>query len=263
MHTRIWTATISTVTVALLATLGCNQGKPPAVLTADNDTPARVVYTPIDPATAGTITGTIHFKGPAPKRIVIDMAQDPACGYASKTPNLTEQYDVNKGKLANVFIYVQNGLGAKQFAPPTTPVVLDQKGCRYVPHVIGVMEGQPVEFLNSDPTMHNVHPAPTTPGNAEFDISQPPMGGAQQHVFRMPELMIPVRCNNHPWMEAFINVANSPFYAVSDANGHFEIHGLPPGTYTLAAVQEKMPSQTMQITVPEKSTVQADFTFSK
>lgn len=264
MHGRILTQSISVATFALLTiTLGCNQGKPPAVLLADHDAPARIVYTPIDPATAGTISGTIHFSGPAPKRIAIDMAQDPACAYSSKSPNLTEQYVVHNGKLANVFIYVQGGLGANRYAPPAAPVVLDQKGCRYLPHVIGVMEGQPVEFRNSDPTMHNVHPAPTTPGNAEFDVSQPPMGGTEQHIFTMPELMIPVRCNNHPWMEAFINVANSPFYAVSDADGHFEIHGLPPGTYTLAAIHEKMATKTMQITVPEKSTVQADFTFSK
>lgn len=262
---RHFTKPLASISAAALLTLafGCKQAKPPAVLTAENPAPASVSYTPIDSARAGTITGTIHFTGAAPRRIAIDMAQDPACTYASKTPNLTEQYVVNKGKLANVFIYVQSGLGANRYAPPTAPVVLDQKGCRYTPHVIGVMAGQPVEFRNSDPTMHNVHPAPTTPGNAEFDVSQPPMDGTQQHVFTMPELMIPVRCNNHPWMEAFINVADSPFYAVSDTDGHFEIHGLPPGTYTLAAIHEKMVSKTVQITVPEKSTVQADFTFSK
>lgn len=256
---------LGSISAVLLLSLsvGCNQEKPPAILTADHDTPARVVYSHIDAATAGSITGTIHFSGAAPRRIAIDMAQDPACAYASKTPNMTQQYVIHNGKLANVFIYVQSGLGANKYAPPTTPVVLDQKGCRYVPHVIGVMAGQPVEFRNSDPTMHNIHPAPTTPGNQEFDISQPPMDGTQQHVFAMPELMIPVRCNNHPWMESFINVSASPFYAVSDANGHFEIHGLPPGTYMIAAIHEKLASKTMQVTVPLKSTVQADFTFSK
>jgi len=261
---RIRVMALSVGAIVLLATTaGCNQEKPPAVLLADHDTPARIVYSQIDPATAGTITGTIHFKGAAPRRIAIDMAQDPACAYASKIPNLTEQYVVHNGKLANVFLYVQSGLGAKRYAPPTTPVVLDQKGCRYVPHVIGVMAGQPVEFRNSDPTMHNIHPAPTTPGNSEFDISQPPMDGTQQHAFAMPELMIPIRCNNHPWMEAYINVSASPFYAVSDADGHFTITGLPPGTYTIAAIHEKLTSKAIQVTVPEKSTVQADFTFSQ
>ncbi len=249
---------------ALLVATGCQQIKPPLVLTSAHDQPAApIAYTKIDPTTAGTVTGTIHWKGAVPKRIAIDMAQDPACAFASKTPNLTEQYVVHGGGLANVFIYVQSGLGAKRYAPPTTPVVLDQKGCRYSPHVIGVMAGQPVEFRTDDPTMHNIHLEPTVPGNAAVDISQAPMGQPEQHIFPMAELMLPVRCNNHPWMEAFINVSASPFYAVSDADGHFTITGLPPGTYTLAAIHEKLPSQVLQITVPAHGTVPADFTFSR
>ena len=248
----------------LFASTGCQQIKPPLVLTNDqNQSAAAVTYTKIDPATAGTVTGTIHWKGAVPQRIRIDMAQDPACAYGSKTPNLTEQYVVHNGGLANVFLYVQSGLGAKRYAPSATPVVLDQKGCRYTPHVIGVMAGQPVEFHTDDPTMHNIHLEPTAPGNVAVDISQAPMGQPEQHIFPMPELMLPVRCNNHPWMEAFINVAQSPFYAVSDADGHFTITGLPPGTYTLAAIHEKLPSQVLQITVPAPGTVHADFTFSR
>jgi plastocyanin len=242
---------------------GCNQGLPPAILLANHNTASQARYTQIDPATAGTIIGTIHFAGATPRRIAIDMTPYPACAYASKTPNLSEQYVVHNGRLANVFVYVQAGLGAKRYAPPTTPVVIDQRGCRYIPHVIGVMAGQPVEFRNSDPTLHNIHAASITPGNPEFDISQPPRGGAQQHIFAMPELMIPLRCDLHPWMEAYVNVASSPFYAISDADGHFEIKGLPPGTYTIAAVHEKLASKVMQVTVPAKSTVQANFIFRK
>jgi len=255
---HIRTATVFTAlgVSLMIVTAGCNKNA-----TTKSETP--ITYAQIDPATAGTVSGTIHFSGQAPKPIVIDMAQDPACAYASKEPNYTEQYVVHDDKLANVFVYVKDGLGNKIYPASSTPVVLDQKGCRYVPHVIGVMAGQPVEFRNSDPTMHNVHPAPTTPGNQEFDISQPPMDGTQRHAFAKPELMIPVRCNNHPWMEAFINVASNPFFAVSGADGHFEIKGLPPGTYTIEAVQEKLGSKSMQVTVPAKSTVQADFTFSK
>lgn len=253
-------ASLGTIVVSafILATAGCNRNTTPASAPA-----APITYAQIDPATAGSISGTIHWQGAAPQRILIDMAQDPACAFASKDPNYTEQYVVHNGKLANTFVYVKDGLGNRVYAASTTPVVLDQKGCRYVPHVIGVMAGQPVEFRNSDPTMHNVHPAPTTPGNAEFDISQAPMDGTQQHVFAKPELMIPVRCNNHPWMEAFINVVGNPFFAVSDADGHFEIKGLPPGTYTLVAVQEKLGTKSMQVTVPTKATATADFNFSK
>ncbi len=227
-------------------------------------TPQSVKYTPIDVANSGTVSGTIHFTGKAPTPIAIDMAQDPACGVASKTPNFTEQYVVHDGRMANVFVYIDNGLGNRVYMPTKTPVVLDQKGCRYVPHVIGAMVGQPVEFRNSDPTMHNVHiVSPADPNAAGFDISQPPMGGTQQHIFRTPALTIPVRCNNHPWMEAFLNVVKNPFFAVSGADGKFEIQGLPPGNYTLVAMQEKLGTQTQAITVSSQKTTDANFTFSK
>lgn len=248
------------LSVFVFAVAGCK--KNPAGTPAESARPS-VQYTPIDAATAGTISGTILFNGKAPRPIEIDMAQDPACGLA-KSPNKTEQYVVNDGKLANVFVYIQDGLGNRVYMPSTAPVVMDQKGCRYVPHVVGVMAGQPVEFRNSDPTMHNVHViTPDGSNPTGFDISQPPMGGTQQHIFKTPDLMLPVRCNNHPWMEAFINVASSPFFAVTGPDGHFEIHGLPPGNYTLAAVQEKLETKTQPISVESQKTTQADFTFSK
>jgi plastocyanin len=222
--------------------------------------PPAATYTQIDYNTSGTISGTIKFAKKAPPRIEIDMAQDPACSLSSD-PNYSEQYMVKDGKLQNVFVYVKDGLGNKIYPAPSTPVVLDQKGCRYIPHVIGVQVGQPVEFTNSDPTMHNIHTTAETPANPEVDISQPPKGGTTQRVFPHPELMIPVRCNNHPWMNAFINVSPNPFYAVSDENGHFEIRGLPPGTYTLIADHEVLGQQTTQVTVGSKQTVTADFAF--
>jgi plastocyanin len=226
---------------------------------ASTGSPAAT-YTQIDLNTSGTITGTIKFARKAPPRIEIDMAQDPACSLSSD-PNYSEQYMVKDGKLQNVFVYVKDGLGNKLYPAPSTPVQLDQKGCRYVPHVIGVMIGQPVEFTNSDPTMHNIHTTAETPANPEIDISQPPKGGTTQKVFAKPELMIPVRCNNHPWMNAFINVSPNPFYAVSDENGNFTIRGLPPGTYTLVADHEVLGQQTAQVTVESKQTATADFTY--
>lgn len=254
------------LTVAVIAIAGCNQHTTKNIpAEATGQSPARpAANAQIDMATAGTVVGTIRFTGQAPKPIEIDMLQDPACGFATKTPNYTEQYVVHDGKMANVFIYIKEGLGNRIYAPSATPVVLDQKGCRYVPHVIGAMTGQPVEFRNSDPTMHNVHIVPPgDPNAAGFDISQPPMGGTQQHVFHTAGLMIPVRCNNHPWMEAFLNVVPNPFFAVSDPNGKFEIKGLPPGKYRLVAVQEKLGAQSQPITVQSQKTTVANFTFNK
>jgi plastocyanin len=217
-------------------------------------------YTQIDYNTSGTISGMIKFAKKAPPQVEIDMAQDPACSLSADL-NYSEQYVVKDGKLRNVFVYVKDGLGNKIYPAPSTPVVLDQKGCRYVPHVIGVQAGQPVEFTNSDPTMHNIHTTAETSANPEIDISQPPKGGTTQRVFGKPELMIPVRCNNHPWMNAFINVSPNPFFAVSDENGHFEIRGLPPGSYTLVADHEELGPQTTQVTVGPKQTATADFTY--
>jgi plastocyanin len=221
------------------------------------------VYTTIDWSTAGAIQGTVHYTKTPPKPVEIDMNQDPACTLG---PTLdSEQYVVsNEGGFANVFIYVKDGLGNKVYAAPATPVAIDQKGCRYIPHVVGVMVGQPVRFTNSDPTMHNVHMVPTVAGNQAVDISQPPAGGAQaqdERAFAKPELMMPVRCNNHPWMQAFINVSANPFYAVTDVSGRYLIKGLPPGTYTVVADQEQAGQQTATVTVPAKGTATQDFTY--
>jgi plastocyanin len=251
------------IPLVALAITGCSKHTGPNPTAAGNTsspaTPAANAL--IDPATAGSVAGTIRFDGKAPTSIVIDMTQDPACG---QTPNETEQYVVHDGRLANVFVYVKDGLGNRIYMPTTTPVVLDQKGCRYIPHVIGAMVDQPVEFRNSDRTMHNIHIVP--PGDedsAGFDISQAPMAGTEQHDFRNAGLMIPVRCNNHPWMEAFLNVVKNPFFAVSNAGGTYEIHGLPPGTYTLVAVHEKLGTQSQRITIQSHKASTATFAFSK
>jgi plastocyanin len=254
------------IPLVALVLAGCNKHSATNPSASGNSTTSATptADAQIDPTTAGSVSGTIRFSGDAPTPIVIDMAQDPACNEASKTTNMTEQYVVHDGRLANVFIYVKDGLGNRIYMPTKTPVVLDQKGCRYIPHVIGAMVSQPVEFHNNDRTMHNVHIVP--PGNDDgsgFDISQAPMAGTEQHIFRSAGLMIPVRCNNHPWMEAFLNVVKNPFFAVSDAQGRYEIEGLPPGTYTLVAVHEKLGTQSQQITIQSHLTSTANFAFSK
>lgn len=227
-----------------------------------NTAPAQPVV-PLDPATLGTVSGTVHFVGKAPERIRIDMSQDPVCSMMGGD-NFAEQYVVHDGKLANVYIYIKNGPPAAMSAPATSvaPVVLDQIGCKYVPHVIALMRGGSVEFRNSDGTMHNIHTIPAAGSNKEIDISQGPKGAPEVKSFAEPEIMMPVRCNNHPWMNAFINVSATPFFAVTDGNGHFEIKGLPAGTYTIAAVHEKMGEQVMTVTVKPHESETADFSYS-
>jgi plastocyanin len=242
--------------LAALLVTGCKHTASPAA--ASTEAP---VAAPVNPATAGAITGVVHFTGKPPARVPIDMSMDPACAM-STTPNQTEQYVIDHGNLANVYVYVKAGIPSSSAPASAPPVVLDQKGCRYIPHVIAVQQGGRVQFRNSDPTMHNVHTIPTNPGNASVDLSEPPMGQPQTETFKAAEIMLPVRCNNHPWMEAFINIAPNPYYAVTAADGSFTIPNLPPGTYTLAAIHEKLGEQDMQITVAPKATAQANFSFS-
>ncbi len=247
---------IAATCLAVLAVGGCKKQ-------SASSEPAQQFAT-IDWSTAGAIEGTVHYAGTAPKPVAIDMNQDPACTLGP--PLTSEQYVVsNGGGFANVFIDIKDGLGNRVYAAPTEPVAIDQKGCRYVPHVVGVMAGQPVRFTNSDPTMHNVHMVPAVAGNQEMDISQPPAGGPttpqDERRFAKPELMMPVRCNNHPWMQAFINVSANPFFAVSDVSGRYMIKGVPPGTYTILADQEVAGEKTATVTVPAKGTVTVDFSY--
>ena len=246
---------------------GCKPNPPAQKSQEAAETNAAPAHTqtavPLDPATLGAVSGTVHFSGTAPERIRIDMSQDPVCSMMGGD-NFAEQYIVHDGKLANVYVYIKSGPPAAMSAPPTAtaPVVLDQVGCKYVPHVIAVMQGGSVEFRNSDGTMHNIHTMPSVAANKEIDVSQGPKGASEVRNFLQPEVMMPVRCNNHPWMNAFINVSATPFFAVTDANGHFELKGLPAGTYTVAVVHEKMGEQTMTITVKPHATEAANFTYS-
>jgi plastocyanin len=216
----------------------------------------------VDPATAATIRGAIHFTGSAPAPVQIDMGMDPGCTISDHEPNLSQQYAVNHGGLANVYVYVKQGLEGKNFAVPTTPVILDQKGCRYEPHVLAVMAGQTLRILNSDPTMHNVHAQPNAPSNPQWNISQMPKGAPIERAFHDPEVMMPFKCNQHPWMKAYVNVAANPFYAVSDPEGKFEIKGLPPGQYTIAAVHEAAGEKTQTLRLEAKDNKTVDFSFA-
>jgi plastocyanin len=158
-----------------------------------------------------------------------------------------------------VFVYVKDGLGDRTFPAPQTEVVLDQRGCKYMPHVIGAQVGQPVKIINSDATLHNVHAVPKV--NPEFNFSQALKGMENVRTFDRPEIMVPFRCDVHGWMAAYVGVVPHPYFAVTAANGSFEIKGLPAGTYTLEAWHETLGVQTATVTVDGTAPGTASFAF--
>jgi len=216
----------------------------------------------------GTISGVISYNGtpPAPKKI--DTTADPVCG--QKSPNLsTDDTLVKDGKLANTFIYIKDGtvdggkkIGEYTWPTPTESVKLDQNGCHYAPHVLGVQVNQKLTITNSDATQHNIHPTPKL--NAEWNQTQSNGAPPIEKSFGRAETLIPVKCNQHPWMKAYIGVLKHPLFAVSSDTGAFEIKGVPPGTYTVAAWREGGATgeeKTMQVTVPANGSAKADFAF--
>src|SRR5579863_6208104 len=239
--------------LALLA--GCGKKDTAEEQPAAPTPAATAPSAPIDPATAASVSGTVKFDGAAPKAAKIDMSQDPNC----KGGNLAENVVVSDGHLENVFIYVKEGLGNRTFDVPKDPVTLVQSGCRYHPHVLGVMAGQTIKIVNGDPTTHNIHPTPKD--NREWNESQAPQAAPLEKTFAREEIMLPVKCNQHPWMRMFVNVVKNPFYTVTGPDGKFEIKGLPPGDYTIAFVQEKYGEQDEKVTLAAKDSKTIDETF--
>jgi plastocyanin len=214
----------------------------------------------VDPGTAATITGKVVLDGTPPASITIKTESDPTCAESNKDGLKSETFVVDNGGLKNVFVYIKDGLGNKYiFDTPTEPVKLDQKGCHYEPHVVGVRTTQPLEIINSDSTMHNVHGRPDA--NREFNFGQAVAGMKNAVTFTVPEVLIPFKCDVHSWMYAYVGVVDNPYFAVTGNGGTFELKTIPPGTYTVEAVHEKLGRQTQQVTLGEKDSKEITFTF--
>lgn len=241
---------VCAIGVAFAATAcGKSEEPPPPVATVSN---------PVDPATAGAITGVITFEGQVPAREPINMDSDPYC---TKQPaNSTEAVLVGEGSgLQNVFVYVKDGLGDRVFPVPSTAVVLDQKGCRYTPHVLGIQVGQTLEILSSDNTLHNVHAMPES--NREFNKAHQLAGIKHDHVFSTKEVMVPFKCDVHGWMSAYVGVLDHPYFGTTASDGKVVLANLPPGTYTIEAWHEMFGTQTATVTVGAKETKDIAFAF--
>ena len=208
----------------------------------------------------GSFKGTVSLSGTPPGPYKIDMSADPVCDQTN--PNLfTEYLEVSDGRLANVLIYVKTSaaLDGLTFETPATNVVLDQRGCRFMPHVLGLRVNQTLEIRNSDNTTQNVHPTPKL--NLEWNYSQAPLSEPLMKSFIHSEITIPFKSNQHPWMKAYVGVFAHPFFAVTDSKGAFTIKGLPAGNYTIAAWHEEFGEKTIDVTVYPGSHQSLDFNF--
>jgi plastocyanin len=241
----------------------CGGGERPAGGGAGAPAASSTSSTPskVDPATAADVKGTVTVDGAVPANVQIKMNADPVCARSVTTPQMTETYVVGAdGKsLGNVFVYVKQGLEGMTFDPPSEPARIDQKECRYHPHVFGVQVGQPLEISNSDPTLHNIHAI--AKNNREFNNGQPLQNMKTTHTFTSPEVMVPFKCDVHGWMNAYVGVLTHPYFAITDNTGGFTLKGLPPGTYTIEAWHEKLGTQTQSVTVGPKETKDIAFTF--
>jgi plastocyanin len=217
----------------------------------------------------GTVSGKVSYTGVAPEAKKIDTSADAAC--TAKSPNLmTEEWVVKDGKLANTYVYIKSGTladGSKiadysGWPDMPTSATLDQNGCHYKPHVLGVVVNEPITITNSDPTTHNIHFTPKN--NPDWNQSQPNGAASMTHKLAVAEVLVPVKCNQHPWMKSYVGVTKHPFFAVTGEDGSFTIKGVPAGKYTVVAWHEggaNGTEKTMDVTVPAKGAATADFSF--
>lgn len=214
----------------------------------------------VDASTAGSLAGRVTFQGRPPAPAVHRIDADPGCAKSGTTLPDESILVGPDGGLRNAFVYVKRGLEGYTFDAPRAPVVLDQKGCRYEPRVVGARVGQPIEILNSDATYHNVHAMPAK--NGEFNLGMPQQGMKITETFTAPEIGVPLKCDVHGWMAAFAGIVDHPYFAVTDASGRFALPNLPPGTYTLEVWHEKLGTRSAQVTIAPKQTSETAIAFA-
>ena len=211
---------------------------------------------------ASSITGIMTFDGKAPALRPLSMDADPDCAKKHSAPVANEMLILGAGNtMGNVMVFVSKGLPAgKTWPAPATPVVIDQNGCQYKPHVMGIMVGQPYKILNSDGFLHNIHTLPKI--NASFNKGMTATVKEVTTTFPKSEAVFNIKCDVHPWMSAYLGVFSNPFYSVTGADGKFTISGLDPGTYEITAWHERLGTQTASVTVGASDTKTQSFKFA-
>jgi len=206
----------------------------------------------------GTIGGKVTYEGTPAKQKPIDMSKEPSCAKQYTTPITTETVVTGPGNaLENVVVYISTG-APDETSAPSQAVKFEQKGCRYIPHVLAFQVNQPLEVLNDDQTSHNIHPLAKV--NHEWNKSQPPGTPPLNEKFEKPEF-IPVKCNVHPWMHGTFAVMKNSHFALTNDNGAFTLPNLPPGKYTVTAWHESYGEQSQEVTISGAETKTVSFSF--
>ncbi|MCS7024414.1 MAG: carboxypeptidase regulatory-like domain-containing protein [Bryobacteraceae bacterium] len=251
---------LACLAVTLVVAGGCqgNKSSSDSARGKDGDKRPAPQYFRVDRATASRLQGVVRFQGnpPARKRLTMDSEAD--CQKLHRGPVYEETVRLGKDRrLANAFVYIQKGLEGKTFEPPAEAVVLEQKGCQFIPRVVGIRTGQTLRVKNSDPVSHNVHPMPKN--NRDWNQQQPPLGPDLNRRFAFPEVMIPVKCNIHAWMKSYIGVLDHPYFAITAEDGAFSLDNVPPGDYVVAAWHEATGEKQVAITLGASETKTVDF----
>ena len=213
-------------------------------------------------ASAADITGTVTLKGTPPKeKDITPVKEDMNCSKLHTTVPTTHFYVVGpKGELADVIVSLQ-GVSGKATGASAPPMVLDQKGCEYVPAIFAVQTDQKIMIKNSDPVLHNVHDVPGEgSGNKEKNEAQLPNGPDLTFSFSKPENFLKFKCDVHQWMFAWVSIFDHPYFAVSSKDGSFKIANVPPGKYKIQAAHRKAGVVTQEVEVKEGEPAKVDFT---
>jgi len=250
------TAPVICCSLLLLIAAGCGGGEAPqSEVPAAPEQPGEAV----DAATTGTIRGVVLVNGDFPPPKQVSFGAEAACSAAQTGPVYFDTALAQGGKLQNAFVWVKQGLEGYAFPTPTAEVVVDQRGCVYQPHVVGVQVGQALTFVNSDPTTHNVRTVPKKGHGTNF--SMPREGMRSTRTYKRPQVMMQTKCDIHPWMSAWIGVIPHPAFAVSTADGRFEITGVPPGDLVLEVWHEKLGTQTQSVSLVANGEASVEFSF--
>jgi hypothetical protein len=222
--------------------------------------PVRPVERPPAGPAAGDaiVRGTVRILGEPPPRKKYKLAADPKCEMLHPGGLLSDSIVVDRqGGVRWAFVYIAQGINNQAPRRPLPPALLDQVGCMYEPHVLGVEVDQPLNIFNNDQLLHNVHLLPH--GNLEINFGLPSFGNYRTVRFDTPEVMIRIACDLHPWMKAWVGVLNHPYFSVTGESGSYGIPNLPPGRYTLKVWHEVYATVTREVDVPPGADLVLDF----